>query len=297
MNEDLATTTRQAFVCACRLDVTARKPGNVSFASPGHRMQAEQFLSSAKGCAAPLCHPGAPVGERIEDSVRASWEAAGCNTNLGIVLLCAPLAAARERQVAPGAPGLRQALSQVLETLDLDDARAAYRAIALARPAGLGSVAQQDVSAPPTIDLRAAMTLAADRDRIAFQYAHVHVNVFELGLPAFEDTRRRALAAGDHLALAAQRAMQRAYLEFVAAFPDSHIVRKHGIAVAHSVMAEAQAWRRKAPHGEPVETDPADADWDEALKARGLNPGTSADLSVASAFAALLCDSSALNGL
>ena len=130
------------------------------------------------------------------------------------------------------------------------------------------------------------MTLAADRDRIAFQYAHVHVNVFELGLPAFEDTRRRALAAGDHLALAAQRAMQRAYLEFVAAFPDSHIVRKHGVALAHSVMRSAQPWLARALAGEPLDADPAFAAWDLDLKAAGLNPGTSADLTVAALFAA-----------
>ena len=38
---------RSAFLCACRLDVAVRKPGNVSRASPGHGMQAAMFLASA----------------------------------------------------------------------------------------------------------------------------------------------------------------------------------------------------------------------------------------------------------
>jgi triphosphoribosyl-dephospho-CoA synthase len=297
MDEPRAAISRRAFIAACRLDVAARKPGNVSFESSGHRMQAQQFLASAKACAQPLCRPGASVGERIEDAVRASWLAARCNTNLGIVLLCAPLAAAWEQRAEPGAAGLQRALAQTLRRLDLDDARAAYRAIVMARPGGLGSAAQQDVCAPPTVDLRAAMALAADRDRIAYQYAHDHAHVFELGLPTFQETLRRAREGGADAEAAARLALQRAYLEFVAAFPDSHIVRKHGIALAHSVMAEAQAWRARARRGELVEVDPDYADWDTSLKARGLNPGTSADLSVASAYAAFLCDAHALDAL
>ena len=36
-----------------------------------------------------------PVGRRILEAVRATREAVGTNTNLGIVLLCGPLAARR----------------------------------------------------------------------------------------------------------------------------------------------------------------------------------------------------------
>lgn len=273
-----------AFLRACRLDVAARKPGNVSLASPGHGMQAAQFLDSAAAAAGPLCRHGATVGERIEAAVRATREAAGCNTNLGIVLLCAPLAAANERSATP----LRQAVAAVLERLDVADARAAYRAIALAHPGGLGRAEQQDVAGPPTVDLRAAMALAAHRDLVARQYAEGHVDIFELGVPAWVAALRAARAAGLDGEAAAARAMQHVYLEFLAAWPDSHIVRKHGAAVAHCVMAEAEPWLRRSRRGEPLDADRAFAEWDEALKARGLNPGTSADLAVASVFAAEL---------
>jgi hypothetical protein len=105
----------------------------------------------------------------------------------------------------------------VLEALDVDDARAAYRAIALARPAGLGTVPEHDVASRARIGLREAMALAADRDRIAWQYAHDYADVFDLGLPAF----RAALAAASPAPDAPARAMQRVHLEFLAALPDS----------------------------------------------------------------------------
>lgn len=274
-----AGLSRQAFLWACALDVQARKPGNVSHEAPGHGMRADQFLAAAAAAADPLCSAAAPVGARIEGAVRAAWDATACNTNLGIVLLCAPLLAAYE---SPGGclglEGLRHALAGVLQALDVADAAAAYRAIALANPGGLGHAADQDVAATPTVGLRGAMALAADRDRIAWQYQHGFQDVFELGLPAFRAAR--PVSPG--------RAMQATFLEFAAGLPDSHIVRKHGAALAQSVMGEAAPWRARARRGEAFERDPAFAAWDEDLKARGLNPGTSADLCVATALVAAL---------
>jgi triphosphoribosyl-dephospho-CoA synthase len=262
---------RRAFLHACALDVEVRKPGNVSLASPGHGMHAGLFLASAAAAAGPISSAGRPVGERIETAVRAAWRASGCNTNLGIVLLCAPLLAAFERG---GADLLRGALETVLQSLDIEDARATYRAIALAHPGGLGRVPEQDVLAAPTLGLREAMALAAERDRIAWQYLHGHADVFELALPVFLSESDPAVG------------MQATFLELLATLPDSHIVRKHGKAMAQSVMAQARPWRLRARRGEPVADDPAFVRWDQDLKARGLNPGTTADLGVATALAA-----------
>ena len=289
-----AEAGRRAFLRACALDVQVRKPGNVSIASPGHRMQAAHFKASAAAAAGPISSAGARVGERIEVAVRASWQAARCNTNLGIVLLCAPLLAAHERCAGDAsADALREALAQVLEGLDVEDARGAFRAIALASPGGLGRASEQDVGESPSVDLRAAMALAAHRDRIAWQYLHVYPDVFELGLPAFTAARSAAQAQGLPAAAAAGRAMQATFLEFVAALPDSHIVRKHGDAVAQCVISEAAPWRERARCGDVLDDAAGFAAWDEHLKARGLNPGTSADLCVAVALAADLATSRA----
>lgn len=278
---------RTAFLQACRLDVAVRKPGNVSLHSAGHGMQARQFLDSAAAAAPALFTPGARVGARIEAAMAATLAVAGCNTNLGIVLLCAPLAAALERcagswnddgdDARPSV--LRAALAQVLAELDVEDARAAYRAIAAANPGGLGRAEAQDVAAGPTVGLQEAMRLAADRDRIAHQYATGHADLFDTGLEALI----RQAAPPRPIDAAAVQAL---FLAFVGRWPDSHIVRKFGAAVAQAVTDEAAPWLRRAENGEPVGDDPAFAAWDEDLKARGLNPGTSADLTVATLFIA-----------
>lgn len=277
MNPDVAPSAlaRDCFLRACELDVTVRKPGNVSVASPGHRMRAEQFIASAEAAAVVLFETGATVGERIERAVAQTHAAVGCNTNLGIVLLIAPLAAAAER---PGAldsvAALLGALSDVLAALDPADSRAAYRAITLANPAGLGQVAQADVSTVPRIGLREAMGLAAPRDLIARQYANGFADVF--------DAMRRDVASGFVLAQAQPADVQRVYLGWLSRHPDSHIVRKHGEALAHTVMSAAQGW---VSHPAP-DRAPAFAEWDESLKAAGVNPGTSADLTVATLWTA-----------
>jgi triphosphoribosyl-dephospho-CoA synthase len=264
------TGARGAFLRACELDVAVRKPGNVSRASPGHGMQATLFLASARAAAEALFAPGARVGERIEGAVAATLAAAGCNTNLGIVLLAAPIAAAAERAAAASSDALCHAIGEVLAGLDVDDAGAAYRAIALARPGGLGRVAEADVHAPPRIGLREAMRLAAGRDSIARQYDNGFADLFETGLPALRAT------SGDVTA-----AVQRVFLTFLARWPDSHIVRKFSAGVAQRVMNDARVWLERAHAGAPLEADPAFAAWDEALKGEGINPGTSADLTVA----------------
>jgi triphosphoribosyl-dephospho-CoA synthase len=263
---------RQAFLRACALDVQVMKPGNVSLASPGHGMQAEQFLGAAGAAADALFVPGAAVGERIQRAITASLAAAGCNTNLGIVLLAAPIAAAAERDGALAGPGaLRAALAAVLAALDRADARAAFRAIAAANPGGLGQAPSQDVRSEPAVGLREAMALAASRDSIARQYAIGFADLFDPGL---------SWCAGE----IAPATVQRVFLGYLARWPDSHIVRKHGETVAQTVMSTAQGFS----HGPQPPADAALAAWDHRLKAEGINPGTSADLTAATLMLALL---------
>jgi triphosphoribosyl-dephospho-CoA synthase len=75
-------------------------------------------------------------------------------------------------------------------------------------------------------------------------------------------------------------------LTLLANFPDSHIARKHGAETAARVQGEARVARERYMNA----ANPADAlrdllIFDKNLKASGLNPGTSADLTVATVFA------------
>lgn len=263
-----------AFEYACRDELDAPKPGNVHVFANGHRLGVKDFERSAAAAAGPLTAPGQRVGARIFGAVDATAAAVETNTNLGIILLCAPLAVAAETF----SYDLRSSLSQALSTLNRDDAELAFKAIVRATPAGLGRAERHDVFAPATGTLREAMAEAADRDRIAQQYVTDFADVFELGEPLLVATL--ASSADKRLATLAT------YLGFLAAFPDSHIVRKYGLTVAARTRDQAgplAALTRKANRLEDVLANVLS--WDAELKKANVNPGTSADLTVATLFA------------
>ncbi|MDN5927145.1 MAG: triphosphoribosyl-dephospho-CoA synthase [Hyphomicrobiales bacterium] len=260
---------RAAYEDACRLEIEALKPGNVHVFADGHRMSADQFLESASVSAGPLTDPGLPVGRRILEAIRATRNAVGTNTNLGIVLLAAPLIRAAG---APG-PDLRANLAAVLDSLGMDDAASVFEAIALASPGGLGS-AGNDVREKPKIGLLDAMREAAGRDMIARQYVTGFADIFETGLVTYEN----ALAQGE----GGMWPTIAAYMAFLAGFPDSHVARKHGMEIASEVRKEAAGLRAallsKKDEAERLELLMG---FDRRLKAHAVNPGTSADLTVA----------------
>jgi triphosphoribosyl-dephospho-CoA synthase len=264
----------EAFRWACLTELDAPKPGNVQVFADGHRMTAAEFVASADAAAPPLSAAGARVGARILGAVEATSAAVGSNTNLGIILLCAPLAAAAERAISD----LRTSLVEVLQRLDTKDAEFAFLAIVLAAPAGLGRSERHDVFGPATVSLLDAMAEASDRDRIARQYATRFSDVFDIGLPCLEAVVRRDADL--------RWATLATYLDFLSAFPDTHIVRKYGSVTAERVRQTAAKFRRSLQATENPETLLPDLlTWDAALKADGINPGTSADLTVATLFA------------
>ena len=262
-----------AFIAACHDELAAPKPGNVHAYAPGHGMTMAHFAASSAAAADPLCVPAARVGARIRGAVEASIKAAGVNTNLGIVLLCAPLAAAAELESLE----LRAALVGVLDGLDVRDADDAFAAIVRAAPAGLGRAERYDVFAPAQVTLKQAMAEAADRDRIARQYATAFADVFNLGMTLHAAAITRWCDA--------KWATLAVYLGFLSKFPDSHIVRKQGAEAAADVCRTAVKFNALLWSAQ----QPADRlgdflSWDAALKTRGINPGTSADLTVATLF-------------
>ena len=271
----------QALQSACLVEIRSPKPGNVSIFSAGHGMTARQFAASAKVIAAPLTVPGASVGERILRAVQETQKEVGCNTNLGIVLLAAPLLCAAQQQ--DSARALQPRLHRVLEGLTPRDAELAYQAICLAKPAGLGRSPRYDVSEKPRVTLLAAMQEASNRDSIARQYANGFTDVFDVGVVRAREALARFASE--------EWAVLSAYLAFLARFPDSHVVRKFGMESAREVSSRAarleSAWQRC--HS-PQALMPQLLAWDAELKHAGINPGTTADLSVASLLALRLQD-------
>lgn len=275
-------TVAAAIRDACITDIRAFKPGNVSLASRGHGMHADDFISSAHAMSAVIAAPAAGVGRRILRAIEATRAVVQVNTNLGIVLLCAPLAQAATARLDE--PSLRLRLRAVLGELDVDDAGLAYGAIRMAEPGGLGRSDRHDVTQGPLVTLREAMDEARERDRIAYQYVTDYRDIFETGLPAL----RHGLARWRSREWAAVHA----YLIFLARFADSHIARKHGDEVAASVSLQARDLSQALGQvGDPAREMPALEAFDRQLKARSINPGTSADLTVATLVAMDLEDS------
>jgi triphosphoribosyl-dephospho-CoA synthase len=267
-----------AFRTACLAELQALKPGNVHVHAGGHGMTVADFETSADVAAPWIARAGAGVGARILGAVEATRAAVGRNTNLGIVLLCAPLACAAER-VDPGAE-LRARLTRLLDELDIDAAALAYRAIRIAAPGGLGASPQHDVRDEPRVDLREAMRAAAGRDRIAAQYANGFEDVFGIGVARLD--ARRAQGWPEAWAVTA------CYLAFLATFPDSHVLRNQGAALGEVVRKRAAGFVRTLDSNGPEASRDALLAWDGELKRQGINPGTSADLTVASLFASAL---------
>jgi len=253
---------------ACIWEATARKPGNVhryrDFADSSYI----DFMLSAAAIAPVMtmaCQRR--VGVTILDAVRATRRVCGTNTNLGIVLLLAPLAS------VPPEQELRSGVEGVLAGLDVEDAWLAYEAIRLAAPGGLGRAAEQDVSQEPTQTLRQVMALAAPRDLIARQYANGFAEVFDDGVPALLTGLQRTGSIEDAIIFA--------HLHLMAHYPDTLIARKRG-------WAEAEEAARRAKDvlaAGGTELDHFDAWLREEGHAR--NPGATADLLTACLFVLL----------
>ncbi len=266
-----------AFLAACRAELDALKPGNVHRHSAGHGMDVTHFERAAEAAAGPITDPSLSVGKRILRATEASVAATGLNTNLGIVLLCAPLAKAASETTF--AIGLRRRLDMILAALDEQDATDAFAAIRIANPAGLGQVDEGDVrDNPDRLTLIKAMYLAAERDRIANAYITAYSDIFDFALPVFQDARR--------LAIDSDLAVTTLHMSLLAEFPDTHIARKYGAAAAEEIREQARALKA---YWSPVASAKSMApliEFDAKMKTKGRNPGTTADFVVATLFVA-----------
>ena len=262
---------------ACLIEVSAPKPGNVT---PAHDFPDTTYLDFLLSAAAigPAFRDAARrgVGATVLQAVRDTRRLVRANTNLGIVLLLAPLA----RAAGSGNGPLRERVSRVLADLTLADAEDAFAAIRLAAPGGLGRVETEDVQGEPGRTLREAMALAADRDSIAREYVMDYELTFGLVAPAL----RQARAAGCSWPEAAVEA----YLRTLAEVPDSLVARKEGPEAARAVSAGA----RQVLAASRAARKEALAAFDAELRSHGnrRNPGTTADLVAAGLFVALAAD-------
>lgn len=276
---DVAQWIRQA----CVWEATAKKPGNVHPEASFADLTYADFVKSAEVIAPILADAeNVGVGETIYRAALATRQEVGTNSNLGILLMLTPLAA------VPSSMKLREGVSQVLSSLTRDDAVWMYRAIASAQPGGMGKVSEGDVANGPTGTLLEMMQLAAERDRIASEYATGFSITLNFALPFLaKKMSGTALAAGD-FENRWESAIIELHLRLMAEYPDTLIARKCGWDIAKKSAERA----RQVLEAGPLESHESIREWkafDCWLREDGhrRNPGTTADLIAAALFAFL----------
>jgi len=266
----------QCGTLACLLEVSAPKPGNVHRGADFDDMTYLDMAASAVAIAPALEGVAADgrLGQCVLAAVVATRRVTATNTNLGTLLLLAPLA------IVPQDDPLRSGVARVLRGLDAADARCVYEAIRVAQPGGLGKVTEADVAGPPPTDLLSAMRLSADRDLVARQYIDGFAEVLDLVVPWLQEGLARGWPLAEAIVHAQMRLMSR--------FPDSLIARKCGAAVAAQASAMAcDVLAAGSPGDETYQRGLLDLDFWLRSDGHRRNPGTTADLIAGGLFAAL----------
>jgi triphosphoribosyl-dephospho-CoA synthase len=290
---------------ACLLEAAAPKAGNVHPHASFSDMNYEHFRSSAQAIARVFDDPVLTrVGQLTLRAIEATQEAVGVNTNLGIVLLMAPIAIAfrRGENDHPRAPldairewtsetrddrleKLKSLIRHELAAMSGEDSRAIYAAIRIAKAGGMGDVKEMDIHQEAPSDLLSAMQLASSWDDIAKEYSTGFHNLCTMSnrlmellrspIPQGESTKKHSWF----------RAIQHLQLERLAEHGDTLIARKNSANIVHETKRLAKSTC------DDWETNKREASWqvlDDFLRDDGhrRNPGTTADLLAA---ATLLC--------
>ena len=274
-------TLGQLVALACMLEVTAPKPGNVHRGADFDDTTFVDFSASAVAIGPVFENPDDfSLGELVLKSIKATRAVTSSNTNLGLVLLIAPLAKAARRNQNGKFIVSRESVQNVLAGLTPEDASQVYAAIRIANPGGLGSSDQHDISDTPPNDLLDAMSHSKDRDMIARQYCSGFEDMFESICPWLIESHRNMVTLTDAIVWTHVRTMSE--------YPDSLINRKCGKEVA----VQSAALARKALDAKKS----SDLDYLKELESLDFwlrsdhhrrNPGTTADLIGAALFVCL----------
>lgn len=268
-------TVGQCATLACLLEASAPKPGNVHRGADFADMTFTDFAVSAAAIAPAMdAAVERGVGATVLAAIQATRRLVPVNTNLGTVLLLAPLAA------VPRSQSVQAGIGDVLRQLTARDAAEVYAAIRLAEPGGLGTAEQMDVAQVAPDSLVAAMGAAGDRDLVARQYAQDFAPLLEQIVPW--------LVAGQAAGWPHTDAVIYTQLRVLEAWPDSLIARKCGLSTAERASGLAhRVLQAGRPGDEAYYDELAELDFWMRSDSNRRNPGTTADLIAAALFVAL----------
>jgi triphosphoribosyl-dephospho-CoA synthase len=299
-NHEKAKHVSRCLELAMLLEVSAAKPGNVTFATGFEGTRVEHFLASAvaaSGWFEEAARRGIAVHDRklgvgdvdmgriIKDCAADinAWQKGG-NTLLGTVMLLVPIAVAAgmtPTQEKIDFSDLRKNLQRAVEATTAEDAVHLYEAIDIAKPSGLNEAPDLDVTDPASkarlleenVSLYEVFKLAADYDDICSEWTRSYPITFDLAYPYMMEQLER----GDLNA-----AVVHTFLKILSEHPDTFIARKAGVEKARAVSLDAKKVLELGGL-ETAEGREAIRVLDGRLRASGnlLNPGTTADLTAA----------------
>lgn len=252
------------------------KPGNVDRERDFPDLRFEHFLAGAVGAreGLDLANAGAPLGKAFETAVGGMSEQRGDNTQFGALLLLTPLVGAADR----GTLGPAGATA-VVEATTVEDAADFYRAfehvdVFVADPPE--DMDDLDVrrggDAVPALrerglTLHDVMAASAPDDGVAVEWTTGFRRSFDAAGAILADDG----PVGERTA--------RAFLDLLADAPDTLVAKQHGDEVAEAVRERAADLRGAGRE--------AVSAWGDDLVSRGINPGTTADVTAAALFIAL----------
>ena len=301
-NREKAKHISQCLELAMLLEVSAAKPGNVTFTAGFEGTRVEHFLASAVA-AAPWFEEAANRGIAVQDKKLSAddvgmgwimkecaadinaWQKGG-NTLLGTVMLLVPLAVAvgmtpTGENFSFDLMRLRENLRLAVESTTAEDAVHLYEAIDIAKPSGLNEASDLDVHDPASkerllkenVSLFEVFKMAAGYDDICSEWVRNYPITFDLAYPYL----KAQLERGD-----LNTAVVHSFLKILSEHPDTFIARKAGVEKAQQVSSDA----KRALELGGLETQDGKKgifELDRRLRESGnrLNPGTTADLTAA----------------
>ncbi len=297
-----ALSISQCLELGILLEASAHKPGNVSVVTDFDNTRYEHFLASAVASRSTFQHAAergleisegaiqfcdAGIGGIINDCVSEidAWQHGG-NTLLGTVLLLSPIAVAAGiawKRHEVDLHEIRRKLQALIMSTTPEDAANVYRAIAVAKPSGLGKTPKLDINDPRSISkilnertsLYKVFKIAEKYDRICSEWVNNYPITFEVAYPSLKEQLDSSVDINT--------ATIRAFLEVLAAYPDTFIARKTDETTAARVSETAKeildlGW----PQTKAAQRSLQEFDRELRKSSNLLNPGTTADIIAAS---------------
>ena len=258
----------------CDTEIKSLKPGNVHKYSKGHGMNLKDFLKSSLIISKCLTKNNLDLGKKILISVNEIQNKIKKNTNLGIILMLSPIATIVQEEGVISKEELLKKIKSLIKKQNIKNSIPIFKAISLTSPGGLGFSKKYDVNEPPNTNLYKAMEFAKKKDLIARQYCNGFEDIYKIGIPAYKKFYNKWGKV--------DWALTGVYLTFLKKFNDSHIVRNKGNKIATSIKKEAKKYYFFLKRNKNLtKIKKKLLIFDKKLKSKRINPGTIADLAVA----------------